>query len=282
MGNLAALMSHLQPGDRVLTSPNFHIAYWEGDALRRVVGVDVDYVSDSTEGARTTIRDWPAERGRIRLLCLETPVNRHGGTLLPLDHLRELQRRASEWQIPVHLDGARFFNASCAMGVEPAVLAACVDSVTVSFNKALGAPAGAAVAASQDLVERARRFRWMLGGAWKQGGVLAAACLVGLQSMHERIAADHRLARELAQGLQTIPGVQVDLNQVATNLVFMRIVEPNVDLAALQIALREHGVAIGRFKPPGISRLVTHQNIRPETIPRFLELLARLLRTGES
>jgi threonine aldolase len=281
MGNLVALMSHLERGGSVLTSPNSHIAYWEGDAVRRVVGADFEFVSDKTAGPWTTIEDWPTERGTIRLLCLETPVNRLGGTLLPLEHLGALRERAAAWKIPVHLDGARLFNASCAMGIEPALVADCCDSVTVSFNKAVGAPAGAALVGSQDLIDRARRFRWMLGGAWKQGGVLAAACLVGLLSLPERIAADHRLARELAEGLRAISGVSVDLDRVVTNLVLVQVVDPAVDLPSLQQGLREHGVAIGRFKEHGIARLVTHQDIRRDSLPRFLELFERLLQASK-
>ena len=277
MGNLVALMTHLDRGDCILTSQNFHIAYWEGDAVHRVVGAEFEFLSDTTHGAWTTIENWPTQRGANRLLCLETPVNRLGGTLLPLNHLHDLRQRAEAWGIPTHMDGARFFNASCAMEVEPAVLAACSDSVSVSFNKALGAPAGAALVASSEFIERARRFRWMLGGAWKQGGVLAAACLAGLRSIPERIAEDHRLARQLAEGLQSIPGVSVDLEQVVTNLVFVRVVDPAVDLTVLQQTLRDHGVAIGRFKENRVSRLVTHQDVNRESIQRFIELFKRVL-----
>jgi threonine aldolase len=277
MGNLVALLCHLERGDHLLTSRSFHIYYWEGDAVRRVVGADFELVADDTRGAFTTVATPSDSAVQSRLLCLENPANRLGGTLLSLHHLRELRGWAARHGLPVHLDGARFFNAVCALDVEPAALAGCFDTVTLSFNKAVGAPAGAAVVASEEVIARARRFRWMLGGAWKQGGILAAACLAGLDALPARITEDHRLARELAEGLNAVPGLRVDLEQVVTNIVLLRVKDPDVDLEALQSELRRRGVGIVRFKEGRISRLVTHGDVSRESVQRFVTLLGGLV-----
>jgi threonine aldolase len=277
MGNLVALCSHLERGETLLTSRDFHIFYWERDAVDRVVGAGFDFLPEETCGAFTTLETAGAVGARSRLLSLENPVNRLGGTLLSLAHMRQLHEWAARRGVPVHLDGARLFNAARALRAEPASLAACADTVSVSFNKALGAPAGAAVAASEELIARARRIRWMLGGAWKQGGVLAAACLFGLDRNLERIEEDHRLARRLAEGLSGIPGIAVDLERVATNIVFMKVEDRDVDLAGLSQELRARGLGIGRFKEGGVCRLVTHRDITPESIERFLGLIRQLM-----
>lgn len=278
MGNLVALLCHLNRGETLLTSGSFHIDYWEGDAVSRIVGAGIERIPDHTEGAWTTLVSLPTSVGSSRLLCLETPVNRHGGTLLPLQHMQQLRLWASRMRLPIHLDGARFFNASVALGITPSVLADTCDTVTVSFNKALSAPAGAILSGSFDFIARARRFRWMLGGAWKQGGVLAAACDVGLDDFPEQIAADHQLARELAAGLNDIPDVAVNEESVATNIVLMRVHRPDIALDALRAALHVRGIGIGRFKEGGLSRLVCHRDITRESVSRSLDLLASLLR----
>lgn len=277
MANLAALMCHLERGDRLLTSRNFHIDYWEGDAVRRVIGAEFEYVCDYTREAHTTLRLGSGPSERCRVLSIETPVNRLGGTVLPWPHLRRIRDWANENWLAVHLDGARLLNAAGALGVSPAEIAECTDTVTLSLNKAVGAPAGAVVAGTEEVVTRARRYRWMLGGAWKQGGVLAAAGLVGLRSWQTQIAADHRRARELAAGLNSIPRLRVDIARVATNLVMLCVQDLRINLDALQSQLVAEGVRIGRFKEGRVSRLVTHRDIGDDAIQRFLGLLRRLL-----
>jgi threonine aldolase len=192
-------------------------------------------------------------------------------------HLDELCVWARERGLLVHLDGARLFNAACALGVSEAELARHADTVMVVFTKALAAPAGAALAGPRSTIERARRARWMLGGNWKQGGVVAAACLTALETMRERISDDHTLARQLAEGLNAISGIGVDLSRVVSNIVLMRIEEDSIDLDRFTAAIESSGARIGRFKPGRTCRLVTHKDIDDESVDRFLELAARAL-----
>ena len=272
MGNLAAVLSQVVSGDQVLISPNFHIFDYERDAMLRVVGCSFELLEDETCKGETRLR--LPERSNAPLLCLENTVNRMGGTLLHVGHIEDLCVWAHERGLRVHLDGARLFNAACALGVSEAELARHADTVMVVFTKALAAPAGAALAGSRSTIERARRARWMLGGNWKQGGVVAAACVTALETMHDRISDDHARARRLGEGLNSIPGIRVDLSRVVTNIVQMKIEDDSVDLDRFTAAVESGGARIGRFKPDMSCRLVTHKDIDDAGVDRFLELAA--------
>jgi threonine aldolase len=272
MGNLVAVLSQVDPGDQVLISPSFHIFDHERDAMLRVAGCSFELFEDKTYGGETRLR--VPDHAHAPLLCLENTVNRLGGTLLHPGHVEELCAWARRRGMRVHLDGARLFNAACALGVSEAELARPVDTVMVVFTKALAAPAGAALAGSRSTIAHARRVRWMLGGNWKQGGMVAAACLTALETMRDRIPDDHARARRLAEGLNTIPGVRVDLARVVTNIVLMRIEEDLVDVDRFAAAVESGGARIGRFKPDMCSRLVTHKDIDDGSVNRFLGLVA--------
>jgi threonine aldolase len=279
MGNLIAVMTHLEPEDVVLTSEHFHIFDHEGDAMRRVARCRFEHVPDVTDNGVTRLEmqrcDALFQRSAApKLLCLENPVCRLGGTLMTLEHMRELRASADAHGIPVHLDGARLFNAACALGVICADLAKEVDSVMVDFVKAPGAPVGAMLAGPSEFISRARRNRWMLGGHWKQGGVLAAACEVALDTMIERISEDHATARQLAEGLNHIEGLTVDLDQVVTNIVLLRVPAADIDLDRLTGELEARGARIGRFKPDRHCRLVTHAGIDAQSVSQFIDWVA--------
>jgi threonine aldolase len=279
MGNMVGIMSQVEPGGQVLTSSSFHVVDYEREAMLRVARCSFQILDEETHGGKTRLLLTPSEhngKGRgARLLSLENTVNRLGGTLLTPDHLEELYRWAGRQPLAVHLDGARLFNAACALGVSPAELARSADTVMIAFTKALAAPAGSALAGARDTIEKARRFRWMLGGNWKQGGMVAAACLTGLETMVSRIPEDHRRARRLAEGLNSIPGITVDLSRVVTNIVLMRIEDSRIDPARLKSGLEENGACIGDFKEGNISRLVTHKDIDDAAIDRFLLLVEK-------
>jgi threonine aldolase len=277
MGNLVGIMLQAEPGDQVLVSSSFHVVDYEQEAMLRIARCSFRMIGEETRGGATRLLLPPSKangNGRdVRLLSLENTVNRLGGTLLTLDHLEELYSWAAQQHVAVHLDGARLFNAACALEVSPAALARFADTVMVVFTKALAAPAGAALAGAREAIARARRFRWMLGGNWKQGGMIAAACLTGVETMVSRIPEDHRRARRLAEGLNSIPGIAVDLSRVVTNIILMRIEDSRIDPARLKSGLEEKGACIGAFKPGNISRLVTHKDIDDAAIDRFLSLV---------
>lgn len=274
MANVIAVMTRVEPGQFVLTSKRFHVFDFEEEAMRRVAQCDFRFVEDRTAGCQTELlwdelpdADWT----NVPLLSLENSINHLGGTLLNGDQLQ----RASDWAMrrgmEIHLDGARLLNAAAALEVQPSKLTAFADTVSMVFTKALAAPAGAVLAGSSALVARARRYRWMLGGGWKQGGLVAAACLAGLRTLRARIPEDHVAAKRLAEGLNCIQGLSVDVSRVATNIVFFGAVDPSINVAGLTAYLEGKGVRIGRFKADRRSRLVTHHNIRLSDIDWFLD-----------
>ncbi len=176
---------------------------------------------------RSTARSWPTRssatdvhEARTGLLCLEDTHNMCGGRVIAPETLRELAAPARARNLPVHMDGARIFNAAVALGIPVSALAAEVDSVMFCLSKGLSAPVGSMLAGSSEFISEARRMRKLLGGGMRQAGILAAAGIVALNEMVERLAEDHANARKLAEGLANIPGVAVDPSVVESNMVF--------------------------------------------------------------
>ncbi|MDE2707031.1 MAG: beta-eliminating lyase-related protein, partial [Gemmatimonadota bacterium] len=165
-----------------------------------------------------------------------------------------------------------FFNACIGLGVDPRELASCADSVSLGLSKALAAPCGSLLVGSGELIEQARHNRWMLGGNWKQGGVVAAACLAALDTMNERMVQDHENASRLARGLDAVEGLAVDLSRVVTNILYMQVTEDRLDLEAWSDFMARHGVLTGRFEPERFCRWVTHPDIAADDIDRAVEL----------
>jgi threonine aldolase len=288
MANVSAVMAHVAPGETVLVGKHFHIFDFEAAAMERVVGCRVQTLEDETAGGRTRLLYEHAMLGDTslpshpRLLCLENTVSRLGGTLIDVSHLDEVTTWARSHGMSVHLDGARLFNAAVALGVELRELAALADTVSVTLTKAVGAPAGAVVAGPRNITERIRRYRWMLGGNWKQGGVFAAACLYGLQTVEEAIVRDHANARRLAEGLNAIDGCRVDLDRVVTNIVFWELTDPEIDAEQLRAQLTARGIVFGRWKPGSFDggrrcRLVTHRDISTRHVDLFVQTVRKAL-----
>ena len=276
MANLTAVMSHVEAGGTILVGERFHIFDYESKAMRRVARVELAVVADQTcaGSTRLLVEESEGEGLEPDLLCLENSVNTPGGTLMGLEHQGELAEWAAERRMPVHLDGARFFNACVGLGVAPQELASCADSVFLGLSKVLAAPCGALLVGSGEFIERARHNRWMLGGNWKQGGVVAAACLAALDTTNERIAQDHENASRLASGLDAVEGLAVDSSRVVTNILYMQVTEDRLDLAAWSDFMARHGVLTGRFEEERFCRWVTHPDIAADDIDRAVALAA--------
>lgn len=269
MANLLAVMAHTQKGDEVIADSEAHILHYEGGALAAVAGtmpraLPTEWGGISGEQLEEALRPPNVHYPPTRLICLENTHNRHGGTVIPLRQIEGLAETAHRHGIPVHMDGARLFNAAVALGVPAATLAASVDSVAFCLSKGLSAPVGSLLCGEAEFVDRARRFRKMLGGGMRQAGVLAAAGIVALEQMVDRLADDHLIARTLAEALAGIPGLEIDLNRVQTNIVRIDIV--GRDAGAVTARLREHGVWAGASGPRRI-RLVTNRHIVPDDVP---------------
>jgi threonine aldolase len=206
-------------------------------------------------------------QGRTRLVVIENTHVRTGGTVLSLDYMSRVRKEASARDIRVHLDGSRLFNAAAALGVNAKALTALADTVAVSMNKGLGAPLGAILAGSRKTIEKAVAARHRFGGSWRPANIPAAAALVALDTMVDRIGEDHTSARNLATRLSEIDGLTIDLTQVQTNIVLVDLAERLGKSEAFAKRLAEHGLLALPFGLRRL-RLVTWHEIGTKQIDR--------------
>jgi len=219
---------------------------------------------------------------RTALIALENTHNFASGAAVPLENHRAIREIAERHNIPVHLDGARVFNAAVALGVPASAIGREVDTVQFCFSKGLGAPVGSVVCGSHAFIEEARKIRQILGGALRQAGVLAAPALIGLETMTKRLHVDHENARRLAQGLAKLEGLRVD-PRVDTNIVIFDVRDLGVTAAEFTRALYEQGVGFSQVSPTEV-RAVTHNDVTDKDIAQALDVTARVveaLRAGK-
>jgi threonine aldolase len=277
MGNLSAVLAHCNRGDEVILGDESHILWYESAGLATVGGISPRTVRTAPDG--TFDLDEVAHAIRVDgpgypptgLISIENTHNRCGGAVLSLDYMRAIHDLAASRGIPVHLDGARIFNAAAALQVTPAELAAHVDSVQFCFSKGLAAPVGSMVVGSAAFITNVRRQRKLLGGAMRQAGVVAAPAIVSLEAMVDRLPEDHRRAKQLAEGISDIPGLSIDPATVQSNIVVFRPEGP-VNQDVLRAALRDEGILSSDFGPRGV-RMVTHYEISDEDIGRTVDVL---------
>jgi threonine aldolase len=265
MGNLAAVLAHCGRGDEAIMGDLGHTFLFEAGGISALGGVFAHTLPNQPDGTlrladiRAAVRN-PSDPHHplSRLVILENTHNRCGGVPITAEYTRAVSDLAHSHGMLLHLDGARIFNAAIALGVPAADLAAPADSVTFCLSKALCAPVGSVLCGSRDFIERARRIRKQLGGGMRQAGVIAAAGIVAMESMIDRLAEDHARAKALARGLAAIPGVQIISGQPASNMVFVELDEAvPVDAAQVAAALAKKGVKVGTIGTRRF-RLVTH------------------------
>jgi threonine aldolase len=275
MGNLCGLMALSNPGDEVILDPESHVWYYEAGAFCSVAGLTPRPVS-SRDGlldpgdVRAAIRPKNLHMPIPRILSLENTHNRGQGRVTPLPLHRALCDTAHENGLFVHLDGARIFNAAAATGIPVAEYAKTVDSLTFCLSKGLSCPVGSLVVGDASLIERARRIRKRLGGAMRQAGILAAAGVVALATMTERLIEDHSRARRLAGGLMEVPGLKLDLRRVETNMVYVDCEGTGVPAADLARRLKERGI-MASVTGAWSLRFVTHRHITDDHVEEALE-----------
>lgn len=282
MGNQICLKVHTRPGQEVIVEERSHIYNYEMSAMAVISGL-LPRVITAPDG----IPDWPSIEGAIRppsyfraatgLICLENTHNMAGGTILPVERMEEICARAHECGLPVHLDGARIFNAAVALGRSVAELTRPADSVMFCLSKGLGAPVGSMIVGSRDFIDAAHRVRKMLGGGMRQAGVLAAAGLIALEKMPERLHEDHENARLLAAGLAEIPGIALDPEKVQTNIVIFSIAATGMTTAEFSARLKERGVLAQGISPTEM-RLVTHYDVSRRDCLQALQIIREVLR----
>lgn len=281
MGNLVSVLSHTQPGQEIILDLDSHIFNYEVASAAVIGGVQTRPIPTergflAPEQVRQAIRPSNIHIPPTGLVCLENTHNRHGGTVCTPEEIRGVAEVAQAAGIPVHLDGARIFNAAVTLGRNVAEFTRPVDSVTFCVSKGLAAPVGSLVCGSQEFVARARRFRKMLGGGMRQVGILAAAGIVALEKMVDRLAEDHANARRLAEGLARLPGIRIDLAKVQTNIVIFS-VEHRGGVEELVAGCAARKVKIHAISPTSI-RCVTHKEVDREDIDRALDAVRELTR----
>jgi threonine aldolase len=281
-GNLVSILALTRPGQEVLLDADAHIFNYEVAGAATIGGVQMRPLPTargflSPQQVRDALRPANIHVPPTGLVCIENTHNRHGGTCCTPEDIAAVAAVAHGAGVPVHLDGARLFNAAVALGRAAREFAAPADSVTFCLSKGLGAPVGSIVCGSREFIGRARRIRKMLGGGMRQAGILAAAGLVALERMVDRLAEDHANARALAAGLATLPGLTVDLDRVQTNIVIVRVARPGgVEALVRGCAARKVKVhAIG----PAAIRCVTHKDVDVDDIGRALDAFREI--TGD-
>jgi threonine aldolase len=279
MANQAALLLHARRGSEVVCEATSHIVDWELGAAAAIAGVQLRTISATDgllEAARVeaAIRPRAALQIQTALIALENTHNAAGGRVLPLDTMRAIQEVATSRGLPVHLDGARLWNAAAATGVDVAEYAACADTVMVTLSKGLGCPAGSLLAADDDTIADARVVRRRLGGSMRQSGILAAAGLHALEHHRDRLAEDHRRARELAGLAATVGGLRVV--EPDTNIVMFDIVRDGIRAEDVVARMRDAGVLMTPFTPTRI-RAVTHLDVDDDGIGRAAATLAQVM-----
>lgn len=264
--NLVALLTHCQRGDEYLVGQEAHTYKYEGGGAAVLGSIQPQPLALAADGSipldtlRAAIKPDDFHFARTRLLCLENTI---GGKVLPQAYVSEACALADRHALGKHLDGARLFNAAVKSGHSLEALAAPFDSVSICLSKGLGAPVGSLLCASRAFIGEAKRWRKVLGGGMRQSGILAAAGIHALQHHITRLAEDHANATRLAEGLATIPGLEIDLAEVQTNMVFFT--PPPPAREALLAYLRTHDILVDagpRF------RAVTHLQISADDIRR--------------
>ena len=267
MGNQIALRLHTQHGQEIICEARAHIVEWEMAMAAAFSGCYLRGLA-AERGILTWAQIEPAitgkhyHRAQTGLISLENSHNMAGGTVTPLAVLEEIWAGAKERGLPMHLDGARVFNAALALGVDVRELTRGFTTVMFCLSKGLGAPVGSMLVGSDELIDRARIIRKGLGGGMRQAGILAAAGLIALEEGPKRLAEDHANARLLAEALATSPQVEMDLGAVQTNIVIFTLRDGG-DAAAFVAKLKERGILAGTMGR-SIVRFVTHRDVSRE------------------
>lgn len=283
MGNLAGVLAHCGRGDEVILGDLAHTFLYEAGGVSALGGVHPHPVRTRSDGTlpleeiEAAIRTDDIHFPVSRLICLENTHNRCGGVALTAGYTSAVGELARRRGLRLHLDGARIFNAAAALGVEARLLAGPADSVSFCLSKGLCAPVGSLLCGDQEFIGRARRVRKQLGGGMRQAGVLAAAGIVALETMVDRLVEDHKRARRLAEGLGRIPGVVLDPGTPQTNMVFLNLSESlPVDARQVSERLRPMGI---RVHPSGARRfrLVVHYWIDDAGVDMTIDGFRRIL-----
>ncbi len=283
MGNLAGILAHCNRGDEVIMGQHAHTFLHEGGGISTLGGVHSCQIKEQADGSlalediEAAIRADDEHEPVTRLIEIENTQNACGGVFQTPEYIQRLVDFSHKRGLIVHMDGARIFNAAAAQGLDVSQLTGPVDSVTFCLSKGLGAPVGSVLCGNTEFIKKARRIRKHLGGGMRQAGIIAAAGIVALNNMVDRLVDDHVRARHMAEGLSEIPGIILKPGTPATNMLYFDLAD-TIKLSTQQIEkkLEEHGV-LANASGPRRFRLVTHLWIKDNdvdtTVQAFREVL---------
>jgi threonine aldolase len=284
MANLASLMAHCPRGAKAIVGEDSDIYVYEAGGASVCGGIVLHPVPNEPDGTMCLERleaAFPVDQAdpqfaRPAVICLENPQNHCGGRVLPVSYLAAVRDLATRRGVAIHLDGARIFNAALACGLAAADIAHYADSVQFCLSKGLSAPAGSMVVGDTAFVESVRRIRKMLGGGMRQAGILAAAGLVALEHMTQRLGEDHANAARLAAGLADVPSIELDPRPVQVNMVFFRLRGTGTSAEELVLLAAEHDVRLAELGQ-GRIRCVTHVDVTAADIDRAVSVIEQVL-----
>jgi threonine aldolase len=286
MGNLVCMLTHCGRGEEVILGDRSHMFLNECGSIATVGGIHPHTIPNQPDGTMCIEDIIAAIRGdndhwpRTRAVCLENTHNRCFGAPLSPDYMASVSDLAKKRKLRIHLDGARIFNASVALGMDVKEFTRHVDSVSFCLSKGLAAPVGSVVCGTSEFIAEARRNRKVLGGGMRQVGIIAAPGLVALDKMIARLTDDHANARRLAEGIANIPGLSIELSMVKTNIIYFDVVNDKISVDQVRAALEKKNI---KALPTGPSRfrMVTHYGIDAEDIDRTIAALREIMTGGE-
>jgi len=278
-GNQLALLTHTRRGQEVIVGRDNHIVLHEVGGSAVIAGVQLRTLETvngvmKPEDVKNAIRPDDIHEPETGLICVEEA---HGcGAVVPLSILREIKQIAKNNSIPVHMDGARLFNAAASLDADPKEIAACCDTVMFCLSKGLAAPAGSMLAGSKSFIDRARKYRKLMGGGMRQVGILAAAGIIALEKMADRLHEDHEKAKYMAQRLSELPGVEVIRDRLDIDMIFFKMGEDVIPEKTLIEGLYEKNIKINGTEA-GEYRFVCHIDITKEDIDFVIDTMKELI-----
>ena len=279
-GNLVSLMSHARRGEEVILEAECHIYYYEVGGISALAGLIPRPIRGhlgvlDPRDVEAAIRPKDIHQPRTSLVCMENTHNRAGGTVWTPEQMRAVYEVAKEHGLSVHLDGARIFNAAVYLGVDVKQFTKYTDSVMFCLSKGLSAPIGSLVVGDEDFIERARRVRKMLGGGMRQAGIIAAAGIIALEKMVDRLKEDHENAQILAKALAKLDGIRIT-HPVQTNIIIFDVSDLNTTAEQFIASLAERGVKASQFGRT-LVRMVTHRGIEREDIEYAISVVEEVV-----
>jgi threonine aldolase len=283
MANLVSQLAHCNRGDEIIVGSQAHTYLAEQGGSAAIGGIHTRIIPNQPDGKldlediKFAVRSDNIHFPRTRLIILENTHNGCSGYPLDAYYMKAVKEIAKHHKLKIHVDGARIFNAAVALNVKPNDLAAEADSVSFCLSKGLAAPVGSLVCGTQAFIDNARRARKVIGGGMRQAGVLAAAGIVAINEMVDRLADDHANAKKLAEGLADMEGLDVDPNGIKTNIVYFEITREDLPAIEIEKRLNAEGIKISAFSPRRL-RAVTHYHISADDIDIALNAFAKILK----